>query len=852
MRPYDPPASRRRSPRWIGPPWGVNLLTSAVLCSVTLAAAVASEAVPRAASERDPAQITIHANQTLHRLSRYLTGACLEDVNHEIYGGLYSQMIFGESFQEPPDSAPVAGFKAYAGDWEVQDGELRVGGGDGPKLVSERPAFSDGEVGVDIFLADRRSGNAGLIVKVNHPGSGADSFDGYEVSLDAEAGVLRLGRHRQNWELIRDTPCAVPVAQWIPLAVTMTGNTLEVGVNGRSVIRYEEREHPLRSGQVGVRTWQRAARFRNLWVRRGGTTTALPFRASPDESQAVSQMWRVVRRGSAVGQWTLDHERAFLSGQSQRVTFVRGDGEIGVENQGLNRWGMCFLAGKPYEGYVWVRGDTPTELRVTLESRDGRKVYAASRLTVTSNDWQRLDFALTPNRTDQSGRFTIALPQPGSVVLGHAFLQTGAWGRFHGLPVRRDVAEALVDEGVMVLRYGGSMVNALEYRWKKMIGPRDLRPPYRGTWYPHSSNGWGILDFLDFCRAAGFLAIPAFNIDETPQDMADFMEYVNGSGESAWGRRRVAAGHPDAYGLKYLELGNEERVDESYWQKFQPLAQAIWAKDPRVILVVGDFFYSKVITDPFHFDGGAVKTLAAHKKILDLARAHGREVWFDVHIGTEQPPQPGNLAGERSFIAQLGRLSPGTRYKVAIFEFNAGNHALKRALANACALNQVERIGDKLPIACSANCLQPDGQNDNGWDQGLLFLNPSQVWLQPPGYVTRMVSHHYLPVLVETEVQGADGQLDANAKRSEDGRKLVLQVVNLSDRPSPARIHLDGFVPSKSAAAVEELTGPLDAVNTAEAPRRIQPRRVRWRLLSAPGEVRYTFPPHSFTVLQWE
>ena len=30
-----------------------------------------------------------------------MTGSCIEDVNHEIYGGIYSQMIFGESFQEP-------------------------------------------------------------------------------------------------------------------------------------------------------------------------------------------------------------------------------------------------------------------------------------------------------------------------------------------------------------------------------------------------------------------------------------------------------------------------------------------------------------------------------------------------------------------------------------------------------------------------------------------------------------------------------------------------------------------------------------------------------------------------------
>ena len=46
--------------------------------------------------------------------------------------------------------------------------------------------------------------------------------------------------------------------------------------------------------------------------------------------------------------------------------------------------------------------------------------------------------------------------------------------------MRRDVAEGLIDQGITVLRYGGSMVNNAEYRWKKMIGPRDRRPPYRG------------------------------------------------------------------------------------------------------------------------------------------------------------------------------------------------------------------------------------------------------------------------------------------------------------------------------------------------------------------------------------
>ena len=121
------------------------------------------------------------------------------------------------------------------------------------------------------------------------------------------------------------------------------------------------------------------------------------------------------------------------------------------------------------------------------------------------------------------------------MTVGYAFLQPGEWGRFKGLPVRKDVAEGLIDQGITVLRQGGCMANAPEYRWKKMIGPREHRPPYTGWWYPHSSNGWGIFDFLNFCEAAGFLAIPDVNMGETPQDMADFIEYVNGPAEQRVG-----------------------------------------------------------------------------------------------------------------------------------------------------------------------------------------------------------------------------------------------------------------------------------------------------------------------------
>ena len=127
------------------------------------------------------ARIDVHAARVLHPVSRYLTGACIEDVNHEIYGGLDSQMIFGESFQEPPRPLPLVGFTAFGGEWRPEDDGVFAAAGDGPKLISEHPPITSGEVGVDLFLTGPQAGNAGLIVKVASPGQGADRFSGYEV-----------------------------------------------------------------------------------------------------------------------------------------------------------------------------------------------------------------------------------------------------------------------------------------------------------------------------------------------------------------------------------------------------------------------------------------------------------------------------------------------------------------------------------------------------------------------------------------------------------------------------------------------------------------------------------------------
>ncbi len=819
------------------------------------AAAIAILATGFSPDDGEGVTLRVDAGRVLHKVSPYLLGACIEDVNHEIYGGIDSQMIFGESFAEPPASPPIRGFRAYGGTWTAGNGEVRAIPGNGYKLIADGPAIGSGEVGVEIKFDERRGGNAGLLVEVDRPGIGADAFTGYEISLETSSQLM-IGRHRRNWEPIRSVPVDVPLDRWIALTVRFAPGRFEVLVDGKSLATIEDRDHPLKPGQAGIRTWQRPARFRNFRTVDGDKPpTTLAFEPVDPEfpGGGVSGMWAPSRRGSAQGGYSVETARPFSGERSQRIRFDGGEGELGVENRGLNRQGMHFAPRSTYEGYVYARSTGSTPLTVALESADGAKTYASTTVEVSPGaEWARYNFELTTaeGTGPARGRFAIKLARPGTVDLGYAFLQPGDWGRFRGLPDRKDVAEGLIAQGVTVLRYGGSMVNHPGYRWKKMIGPRASRPPGPGTWYAYSSNGWGIFDFLNLCEAAGFLAIPALNVNESPADLADFVEYVNGPPESPWGRKRFEDGHAEPYQLQHIELGNEEAVDEAYYLKFRGLAEAIWARDPAMILVVGDFAYSRVIVDPDRFDGApSIHSLAAHRKILELAREHDREVWFDIHVTTNQPPEPHDLKPELSFIDQISRMVPGSRSKVVFFEYNSGNRSQKRALSNALATIGAEAIGDRTPIACVANCLQVDGQNDNDWDQGMLFLNPSRTWLSPPGYVIQMARRHALPLLVASEVRGPAPKLRMNAKRSEDGKSLVIQVVHWGDEPQAVAVDLAGFRATSPEAEVDTLAAAWEATNTADQPERVRPVTSTWARNIEPGRAGLILPPRSYSFI---
>lgn len=483
--------------------------------------------------------------------------------------------------------------------------------------------------------------------------------------------------------------------------------------------------------------------------------------AEPQSDTGISGMWRQAVSGQASGSFVLDKTNPFKGSQSQQITFTGGAGSIGVNNMGLNRWGTNWQAGKSYDGYAYMRSTRPVTVQVAAESSTGT-VYGQQSLTVNGTGWTKYAFTFTPNTTDTSGRFTIKLTRPGTVNIGYVYLEPGTWGRFAGLPVRLDIVNAMQTQHNTVLRYGGSSTDPgvfgpgtwANYKWKNMVGPRENRPDYTGWWYTYETNGWGIPDFLNLAEAMGINAIPSFNSYETPQDMADFVDYLEGSTSTIWGAKRAADGHPAPYTFRQIEFGNEELVDADYATRFNNAANAIWAKDASIIVTVADVGYGNVITDPDHVTGAAsgLGSLSAYRSILSNAAANNAQIAIDLHISDDAPePVQQSIDALKSFDHWIHQYNQDAVYHINVFELNAGQHNMERALANAKAISLLQQYGSRVTVVSSANALQPDGQNDNGWDQGLVFFDNHRSWLQPPGYVTKMFSDSNLGTVVHVE-----------------------------------------------------------------------------------------------------
>ena len=175
----------------------------------------------------------------------------------------------------------------------------------------------------------------------------------------------------------------------------------------------------------------------------------------------------------------------------------------------------------------------------------------------------------------------------------------GVWDPVRRRPVPEAVALAR-RSGMTIARFpGGCGVH--HYDWKVAIGDPGQRPDWR----------FGVDEFMQFCDAVGCEAVITVSyFTGTAEDAADLVEYLNAPADGSnprggidWAQRRAENGHPEPYGVKYFEMGNESYHGDhkdiklvkpsDYSRRFVEYARAMKSVDPNiwlgVITIKGDW-----------------------------------------------------------------------------------------------------------------------------------------------------------------------------------------------------------------------------------------------------------------------
>src|SRR6188768_3837971 len=174
--------------------------------------------------------------------------------------------------------------------------------------------------------------------------------------------------------------------------------------------------------------------------------------------------------------------------------------------------------------------------------------------------------------TAQKVELTIDTTKPGPTINRNIFGQfaehlgygvyEGIWvGSDSRIPntrgIRNDVVNALKAIKVPNVRYPGGCF-ADEYHWRKGVGSKravTLNPNWGGVIEPNTFGTHEYLDFLDQIGSEAFLSV---NVGSgTPQEAAEWLEYLTTDQPTALAKERAANGHPAPYKIPYLGLGNE-------------------------------------------------------------------------------------------------------------------------------------------------------------------------------------------------------------------------------------------------------------------------------------------------------
>lgn len=160
--------------------------------------------------------------------------------------------------------------------------------------------------------------------------------------------------------------------------------------------------------------------------------------------------------------------------------------------------------------------------------------------------------------------------------------------------VRTDVLAALRRLRMPIVRYpGGNFASG--YRWRDGVGPKEERPVRLDlAWHDLEPNTFGTDEFVGFCRKLG--AEPYLTVNAGDGDLRearDWLEYANGTQDTALVKLRKRHGYEAPHGIRYWSIGNEvdgpwqvgHKTPEEYARTYTEFAKVMKWTDPSIELV---------------------------------------------------------------------------------------------------------------------------------------------------------------------------------------------------------------------------------------------------------------------------
>jgi alpha-N-arabinofuranosidase len=507
---------------------------------------------------------------------------------------------------------------------------------------------------------------------------------------------------------------------------------------------------------------------------------------------------------------------------SLKITVEQADAKnaYGLRNGGW--WGVPVRGNTTYVASVWAKGDAAAvggaAVRVSLIADDSGKVLASAKLPALTTEWGQYFFTMKTGaiaKVTAANQILLSVERPGTVWVQQLSVFPPTYkGRANGNRV--DLMELLAGMHPAFLRFPGG--NYLEgqtiadrFNWKKTIGPLVDRPGHASPWKYHSTDGMGLLEFLEWCEdlkmqpvlavyagysLGGEHVAPGPDLEPYVQDALDEIEYVTGDATTKWGAERAKM-HPAAFPLTYVEIGNEDFFDksQSYDGRFTQFYRAIKAKYPALQLISSS-----------NARGNVVKSVTPDL-IDDHYYKRAEEFFKDVHHY-----DAADRTGPKIFVGEWA-----TREGMPTTNFGA-------ALGDAAWMTGMERNSDLIAIASYAPLLVNVDPNGMQWQSNLIGYDALRSYGSPSYYAQAMFAGHIGTEIVAAALEGAGDRLFYSVTKDSAKGIVYLKLVNASSAAQELRISLDGAKTVKATAKLVRLSaGSTAATNTINDPKRVVP-----------------------------